>query len=83
MRDFLIAAGIQFVSYLNLTVNFRAISHGQYLWAGATAMLAAALSYTLVRRIAQDESSLVVVSGMATGGALADMFGIYVTRVWG
>ena len=65
-----------------LTVNFRAIANVQYAWAGGTAMLAAFLSYTIVRRVTRDET-WATVYGMMVGGGLGDISGIYITRHWG
>jgi hypothetical protein len=82
MRQFVVAAVIQAVQYFVLTINFRAIAHGQYAAAGLTAAFASLLAYAIVRRIAQDDSKWQVVSGMMLGGSLADVAGIYVTRMW-
>ena len=67
MRNFWISAGVQYTSYIVLTINFRAIAHGQYAEAAATAMLATLLSYTIVRRIQQGESKTTL-AGMMVGG---------------
>ena len=82
MRSFLLSALVQYFSYIVLTVNFRAIANVQYAWAGGTAMLAAFLSYTIVRRVARDET-WATVYGMMVGGGLGDISGIYLTRHWG
>lgn len=81
LREFLIGFGIQGVSYFNLTLNFRAVSHEQYMWIGTTALLQALISYTIVRRIADDKGKWMLV-GMAIGGCLADLLGTYLTRDW-
>lgn len=80
-RPFGTMAALQFVSYLVLTVNFRAISHEQYLMAGGTAALAAINSYIIVRRIVKNEQGWGL-AGLIVGGAVADMFGIWITRHW-
>lgn len=72
---------LQFVQYLVLTINFRAIAHEQYVYAGTTAALAAFLAYRIVRGIAADKSHLAL-PGLMLGGALADMTGIWLTRNW-
>jgi len=83
MKDFFLMAAVQFTQYVVLTINYRAIAHEQYLWAGGTAALASLLGYTIVRRIVKDEDTRYnVVAGLITGGALADMVGIYLTRMW-
>jgi hypothetical protein len=81
VKNFFIAAAVQFTQYLVLTINFRAISYEQYAAAGITAALAAILSYTIVKRILKDETRSTV-AGMVVGGSLADMVGIWLTRSW-
>ena len=82
MRNFFISAGVQYTSYITLTINFRAIAHGQYAAAAITAMLAALLSYTIVRRI-QNSDNRTTLAGMMVGGTLGDLSGMYLTRFWG
>jgi hypothetical protein len=82
MREFLLMMLVQFVSYTNLTINFRAIAHEQYLMAGGTASLAAILSYTIVRRIVKDDTRFGI-AGLVVGAFAADIVGIYLTRYWG
>lgn len=82
MRDFLMFAVLQFISYLNLTVNFRAIAHEQYVFAIFTDGLACVIGYTVVRRISGDKSRWGVV-GMTLGGMCAAVVGIWLTRAWG
>ena len=82
MRNFGISAGVQFTSYVVLTINFRAIAHEQYAFAAITAMLAALLSYTIVKRIQHDDNRSTL-AGMMCGGTLGDLAGIYLTRFWG
>ena len=81
VRSFLISAAVQYCSYVNLTVNFRAISKEQYTFALFTAMLATFMSYTIIRRVIKDET-WATVAGMAVGGGLGDLTGIYITRHW-
>jgi hypothetical protein len=73
--------GLQFLQYLVLTINFRAIAHEQYAMAGTTAAVAAWFAYTIVRGVAADKSHFAL-PGMMIGGALADVTGIYLTRHW-
>lgn len=82
MRAFLISSVVQYISYVNLTINFRAIGDGQYFWAWLTSMSAAFFSYTIVRRVTKDET-WATVFGMMCGGGLGDLTGIYITRHWG
>lgn len=75
-------AALQFVNYLNLTINYRAVAHEQYVAACASDGIACLLSYTLVKRISGDKSRLGVV-GMTVGGMCAAVVGIWLTRAWG
>lgn len=81
MRTMFTMAALQFVQYVVLTINFRAIAHAQYGAAGITASVAAFMSYTIVRLVAKDESRWGL-AGMMAGGAVADMVGIWLTRAW-
>lgn len=81
-QDVALMAGAQFISYVNLTINFRAIAHAQYAAAGLSAGTAAFLAYLMVRRVSHAESHWGLL-GMVVGGAIADMVGIWLTRSWG
>lgn len=82
MRNFLVSAGVQYTSYVVLTVNFRAIAHEQYTFAAITAMTACLLSYTIVKRIQRDDNRTTL-AGMMCGGTLGDLSGIWLTQTWG
>jgi hypothetical protein len=81
MRDLLLMACVQFVSYANLTINFRAIAAGHIGYAMATDALASAIAYFIVRKVAKSEGGGVLV-GMMIGGSLAAWFGIWLTQAW-
>lgn len=82
MRDFVIMGTLQFVSYLNLTLNIRAISHEQYAVAALTDAAAGILGWTIIKRIAGYDGSTLGKVGYVAGGALASMVGIWLTRAW-
>lgn len=81
MVDFLYSAIVLFVSYILATVNIRAIAHKQYLAAALTDTAIPLTTFFLVRQIG-DTTSWQTAAGMATGGALSSMLGIWLTRVW-
>ena len=81
MRNFVIGFGIQFLSYLVLTVNFRAIAESQRGFAMVTDALAVVLSYSIIRRVVKDDSWWTL-AGMVTGGSLAAWVGITLTEHW-
>jgi hypothetical protein len=78
----LLMAGVQFLAYLNLTVNYRAIALDQPLFAMLTDGLAVLLGVTIIRRVSRTDSSLEL-AGMVVGGSLAAYVGIALTRAWG
>jgi hypothetical protein len=81
-RKVSLAFCLQFISYVNLTVNFRAIAHTQYLAAGATASIAALLAYTIVRIAVGETKGHWALLGMMAGAFCADITGIFLTRHW-
>ncbi len=82
MRDFFLSLAVQFTSYFVLTLNFRAISAGLIPHAMVTDMMAAALSYFIIRRVSKSEG-LSTLFGMMIGGAMAAACGIWLTSHWG
>ena len=86
LRVFGLGVLVQFISYVNLTINFRAIAHEQYLVAVVTDALAVVISILIVQRIANPEKPVrwtMEQWGMVVGGSLAAMVGIALTRSWG
>ena len=82
LRDFLLMMGVQFISYLNLTLNFRAIAHEQYVFIAITDGLAVVVSYFIIRKVSKADNNWALV-GMTIGGSLAGMLGVWLTRSWG
>lgn len=80
-RTVAVMALAQFLQFVVLTGNFRAIAAGMYAEAGATAALASVLGYVITKRIAESKD-LWGLLGLTLGGAAADMVGIYLTRSW-
>lgn len=74
--------GVQFVSYLNLTFNFRAVAHEQYAVILVSDGVAVAIGYYIIRRVSKAENSWGL-AGMTIGGALAGVVGTWLTRSWG
>ena len=72
---------VQFASYLNLTINFRAIAHNQPFAAMGTDALAVLLSYFIIKRVAKAENYWTL-AGMVIGGSLAAYVGMYLTKEW-
>ena len=77
--------GVQFISYLNLTINYRAIAKDMPLMAMVTDGLAVVISILIVQRIANPEKPVRwgwQENGMVVGGSLAALAGLYLTRTW-
>lgn len=81
MRSFAIAAAIQFIAYLNLTINFRAIAHKRIGFACLTDVAATAISYFIIKQVAQSDG-YAVLFGMMLGGGCAAYIGIRITEKW-
>lgn len=81
LREFAVGMVVQFVSYTNLTINYRAVAHAQVPYAVASDAAASMISYLIVRRIVKSDSPAMMV-GMMVGGGLASWFGIWLTRAW-
>ena len=86
MRVFLMMMGVQFISYLNLTINYRAIAKDMPLMAMVTDGLAVVISILIVQRISNPEKPVRwgwQENGMVVGGSLAALAGLHLTRSWG
>ena len=82
MKNFLIGFVVQFVSYLNLTLNYRAISESRMLFAMGTDAIAVVLAYVIIRKVSRDEECRWTMAGMVLGGSLAAAVGITLTEHW-
>lgn len=82
MRAFCLFAALQFLNYFNLTVNYRAVAHQQYVWAAISDAVACVLGWTLIKQIASAESWPARV-GYVVGGTTASAAGIWITKAWG
>lgn len=82
MRNFVIGFVVQFTSYLNLTLNYRAIAESQKGFAMLTDAMAVLLAYFIIRKVAKDDGCGWTLSGMVFGGSLAAWVGITLTEHW-
>ena len=62
---------LQFVSYLNITINIRAIAHQEYAVAVVTDSIAPLIAWTMIKHIGAERHSGVGMAAVATGGGLA------------
>lgn len=74
---------LQFVTYLNLTVDYRAVAHGQYAVVAVTNILAPVLGWVMIRRIGDAKVEGVGLLAVALGGAISSLLGMWLTRAWG
>lgn len=82
-REFLTFFGIQGIAYLNITVDYRAVAHQQYLVAALTNMVAPVIAWVMVRKIGEARNSRSGMVAVALAGALSTALGMWLTRVWG
>lgn len=84
MRKFFLMMGVQFISYLNLTINFRAIDEGYFAVACVTDALAVIISIFIIKRVSGAKKPWTAAeTGMVVGGSLAAVVGMWLTRSWG
>lgn len=84
LRAFFLMMVVQFISYLNLTFNFRAIAHGQYWVILVTDGAAVAISIFIVKRVSGAKTEFGwQEAGMVIGGSVAGVLGTWLTRGWG
>ena len=74
-------AVVQFGTYANLVVNYRAVAAGMVVESMATDALAVLAGYFIVKKVAQAEGPDTLL-GMLIGGTLAAWFGIWLTETW-
>lgn len=73
---------IQFVQYLLITVNMRAVAAGKYAWTGISDFAIAGLGYFLIQRVAISHS-YGAWAGYALGGVFGSQVGIWLSkRLW-
>lgn len=84
IRALLFGLVVQFTSYFNLVINYRAVAHNQILFAMITDGLAVVITIFIVKRLAgAKEPWTAEQTGMVIGGSLAAWAGITLTRAWG
>jgi len=81
MTDFLLFFLLQFVSYVNLTIDIRAVNHEQYLVAGLTNIAAPLIAWVMIKKVSKATSYWGLLA-VALGGATATWTGMWLTRMW-
>ena len=81
MRTFAKLFTLQFISYLNITIDMRAIAHQQYVVAAATNCIAPLIAFIMIKAV-HDSRSAWDKLAVVLGGALSTLAGMWLTRVW-
>lgn len=74
--------GLQFVSYLNITVDMRAVNHEQYAVAALTNVVAPLIAWVMVKRIGAASHNWVGMVAVSLGGVTSTWAGMWLTRYW-
>ncbi len=83
LRTFMLFFALQFLSYLNITINIRAIAHQEYAVAVVTDSIAPLIAWTMIKHIGAERHSGVGMAAVATGGGLATVVGMWLTQRMG
>lgn len=80
MKDFLLFFTLQALSYCIVTINFRAVAHGNLAVALLTDAFNASFSFFIIRRIARakNEESYIGWLGYLCGSLLGTTAGMYI-----
>lgn len=81
LSEFVKFFSLQFISYLNLVLNFRAIDTENTLLAILTDGLAGLMAWTLVKKIGS-ATTKVGILGLVTGGMAATYIAMLLTASW-
>ena len=80
MKTFGLFFALQFLLYLLITVNFRAIAQGRYGWTVFTDMLISAAQFWIIRKVGSSADSVIAWIGFVCGGAGGSSTGIYLSK---
>jgi hypothetical protein len=73
---------MQLVSYCIITVNFRAVAAGHYVWTAVTDLVYAGLAFFIIQRVSHVSTTDAWV-GYTLGGVVGAQIGIYMSkRLW-
>lgn len=81
MRKFLLFFLIQFLAFILLVTNLRAIDELRYVPAALTEVSYLFLQWTILKRI-QEETAWSARLGYMLGGTLATLLSMWLTRGW-
>jgi len=72
---------MNFIVYLVLVFNYRAVAQGRYAESIISDMIIAFLGFTIVKKISTATTKIEHAAMVISGGA-ASFLGIYITRMW-
>ena len=82
MIEFSTFFAMQFIQYLIVTVNMRAVAAGKYAWTAISDMIFATVGFLVIQRVAEAHSK-VAWSGYVVGGVVGSQVGIWLSkRLW-
>jgi len=81
MKTFFLFFVLQFILYLLVTVNFRAIAQARYGWTILTDTLISAAQFWIIRKVGGSAESLIALGGFVCGGAIGSSAGIYLSKI--
>lgn len=84
VRDFFLFFTLQFVSYLNITIDYRAVAYKQYAVVAVCNVIAPLIAWVMVKKIGEKKNGhWAGMLAVALGGASASLLGIWLTNTWG
>ena len=79
VKTFLFFFAVQFLNYAMLCWNYRAVAQARYGNVFASDLMCAAISFTLIKRVAKTDSRAAM-AGYILGGAVGSVVSVFVTR---
>ncbi len=80
MKTFVLFFALQFLFYVLVTVNYRAIAQARYAWTVATDMLISAAQFWIIRKVGGSAEDVLAWTGFVCGGAGGSSAGIYLSK---
>ena len=79
IKSFMLIFGVQFIQYCIVSISYRAMAQGRYVWTFVTDMIYGLNSFYLIKRIMKSDSNLEII-GYTLGGACGSMLAIWITK---
>jgi hypothetical protein len=80
MNTFSLFFLLQFLMFLLITVNYRAIAQARYGWTVITDVLISAAQFWIIRKVGSSAEDFLAWSGFVCGGAAGSSLGIYLSK---